>query len=192
RGPLSEEEYARLKEYLESKGTHVVTQRRVFFDVSQTLGINNRVLDVRAKVTNGDIQIVVKKGKQGSVSREEAEVRVGSGGLKQALHVLALLGYPKGLYGDRNIERYALGEVEFALQEVVSVRDGKHHSRFYEAEILTNVEGSAQAEEKLRTLLSAIGLHVFDREGWNAYESSLDGAANDWFESGVTDISRFE
>ena len=191
RGPLDDKSFAALRDYLEKNGKHTSTQKRLFFDLSQTVGINNRVLDVRAKVTNDKVQIVVKKGLAGNASREEAEVSVEAGSLKQALHVLALLGYPKGVYGERKIERYMVDEIGFAVQDVLYITDGKLHSRFYEAEILTTKENEQQAEATLRSTLSTIGLSVFDNEGWNAYEAILNKEANGWFDYSSSDISRF-
>lgn len=191
RGPLENNFYLTLFDYLKNKGTYVGTQRRLFFDLSQTVGINNRTLDVRAKITNGEIQIVIKKGVPGDVSREEAEVNIKADNLKQALHVLALLGYSKGVYGERVIERYTIGEVEFALQDVVGVTKGELHSRFYEAEIMTSIDKKLEAEDFLRSFLLNIGLPVFDINGWNEYEAKINSEANGWFDFSSSDISRF-
>ncbi len=73
RGPLDEKGYSDLITYLKQNGEYVSSQRRLFFDLSQIIGINNRELDVRAKVTNNKLQIVVKKGLVGSPSRDEAD-----------------------------------------------------------------------------------------------------------------------
>lgn len=188
RGPVDEKSSLILRAYLEKNGKLVKKQKRLFFDLSQTIGINNRTMDVRVKVTNGNIQIVVKKGEAGSASRTEAEVGVCDNSLEGALHALALLGYPKGVYGERRIERYVVGEIEFAIQEVICIDDGVPHSQFYEAEILTDAENQKGAEEKLRSLLSTIGLPVFGTDDWNVYESTLNKEANGWFEFGSTDI----
>ncbi|MFA6414499.1 MAG: hypothetical protein WC217_00115 [Candidatus Paceibacterota bacterium] len=191
RGPLDDKGYLVLQKYLEDKGKHTSTQKRLFFDLSQTIGINNRTLDVRVKVTNGKIQIVTKRGEPGSASREEAEVSVEATNLHQALHVLSLLGYPKGVYGDRKIERYTVGEVEFAIQDVLTTNDEELHSRFYEAEIMSHADNKSEAEGQLRSLLTEIGLPVFDTEEWNEYEAMINKEANGWFDYSSTDISRF-
>lgn len=188
RGPLDEKSCSVLYAYLEKNGKLVKKQKRLFFDLSQTIGINNRTLDVRVKVTNRKVQVVVKSGEPGSASRREAELDVDEDSLEHALHVLALLGYPRGVYGDRGIERYRVGEIEFAVQEVIHVDSGKLHSRFYEVEILTYAENQVEAEEKLRTLLSNIGLVVFSQEDWDIYEATINKEANGWFEFGSTDI----
>ena len=104
---------------------------------------------------------------------------------------MSLLGYSKGIYGDREIERYVLNDIEFAIQTVISLQDGTPHSRFYEAEIVTDGEGAKEAEEKLRSTLAELGLVVYDEERWNEYESTINKEANGWFEYGVTDTSRF-
>ena len=191
RGPLNEAGHLALLDHLKKNGKHIISQKRLFFDLSHEIGINNRLLDVRAKVTNGQVQIVVKKAAAGSVSREEAEINIEKGGLAQVLHTLALLGYPEGVYGERGIERYTLGEVEFAIQKAVRVESGDLHSIFYEAEIMANPENKDQAEGKLRQLLAELGLMVFDKNGWDAYEALLNKEANGWFSSASTDISRF-
>lgn len=191
RGPLDEAGYKTIQAYLDANGKHTNSQKRVFFDLSQAIGINNRTLDVRVKTTNGKIQIVVKKSISESSSREEAEVNIEAGSLKQALHALALLGYPKGVSGIREIERYTVGEIEFAVQSVMRIDNGELHSRFYEAEIMANPENKDEAEKRLRELLAEIKLPVFDREGWNAYEAKLNREANGWFDFDSTDISQF-
>ncbi len=191
RGPLDTTHYERLLEYMKKNGTLVSTQKRLFFDLSQTIGINNRTLDVRAKVTNDHIQIVVKKSDPGSVSREEAEVSVVADNLREALHVLALLGYPKGVYGERSISRYTVGDIEFAIQDVISLSDKTLHSRFYEAEILATAGEEQQAEENLRQALARLGLPIHDTESWNTYEKQINADANGWFDFSSTDISGF-
>ncbi len=191
RGPLDDTSYSSLVEHVKNNGSKTSTQERLFFDLSQTIGINNRTLDVRLKVTNGNVQIVVKKGEAGSVSREEAEVKVEAAGLKDALHALALLGYPKGVYGDRKIERYMVGDIEFAIQDVINISDGTLHSRFYEAEVMATVETKEREEEKLREALTKLRLPVFDNEEWNVYEATINKEANGWFDYSSTDVSRF-
>ena len=192
RGPLDEAGHLALLDHLKKNGKHIISQKRLFFDLSREIGINNRSLDVRAKVTNGQVQIVVKKAAAaGSVSREETEINIEKGGLAQTLHTLALLGYPEGVYGEREIERYALGEVEFAIQKAMRVEGSGLHSIFYEAEIMANPEDKDQAEERLRQLLAELGLTVFDKNGWDAYEAILNKEANGWFNFTTTDISRF-
>lgn len=191
RGPLSEEGYLELQKYLDAHGAHVASQKRLFFDLSQTVGINNRTLDVRVKVTNGKTQIVAKKGEPGSASREEAEVSIDGDQLQQALHVLALLGYSKGVCGDRKIERYIVGDIEFAVQDVLHMDSKNLHSRFYEVEIMAHVGEATQAEEQLRSLLAEIGLPVFDKKGWDEYEARINKEANGWSDYSSTDPSRF-
>ena len=191
RGPLNEQAHKTLMDYLSKNGKQTSVQRRYFFDLSQTVGINNRELDVRAKVTNDKLQIVVKKGIAGSASRDEAELEIKENSLKETLHLLSLLGYPKGVYGDRKIERYQVGNIEFALQEIISVKDRSLWGSFYEVEIVTDSENQIEAEQELRKLLSEIGLEVYDTDGWNAFEQRFNSEANGWFVFGETDISRF-
>ena len=191
RGPLDNTTHRTLEEYLIKNGEKINTQKRIFFDLSQTIGINNRTLDVRVKITNGHIQIVIKKSNPGDVAREEAEVSVAENNLPQALHTLALLGYPKGVYGDRRITRYKVTDVEFAIQDVINISDGKLHSRFYEAEIMADPNEQKEAEENLRKILKDLGLSVFDKEGWNEYEKKMNAEANGWYDFATTDISGF-
>jgi adenylate cyclase class IV len=192
RGPLDSRDFSRLMSYLDKNGKHTGSQERLFFDLSQTIGINNRELDVRVKVTNHKIQIVVKKGLAGSVGRNEVEIEVKDKSLKETLRLLSLLGYPKGVYGDRKIERYQVGRVEFAIQDIISVKDGSLYGNSYEAEILTENDDRVEAEKELRDLLLKIGLGVYDTEGWDVFEAKINSEANGWFVFGETDISRFE
>lgn len=188
RGPLSEEAHLSLLSYLEAHGKLLCTQKRTFFDLSPIIGINNRTLDVRARVTNGKIQIVAKKAKPGSVSREEAEIYIEEGTLKETLHLLSLLGYTKGIQGDRYITRYVVDDIEIAIQDVVTVTDGALHSRFYEAEILTNTDNREIAETQLREFLAKLSLPIFDVAGWNKYEMEINTEANGWYESASTSL----
>ncbi len=103
-----------------------------------------------------------------------------------------MLGYPKGVYGDRKIERYQIGNIEFAIQDVISVKDESLYARFYEAEILTESGNEDGAEKELRGKLAEIGLSIYEREGWNEFEAKMNSEANGWFVFGETDISRFE
>lgn len=189
RGPLDDATHQSLSDYLEAHGTKLCTQKRTFFDLSPVVGINNRALDVRAKVTNGKIQIVAKKAEPGSVSREEAELCIEGNTLEEVLRLLSVVGFSKGVYGDRHITRYLVNDIEFAIQDVVTITDKTLHSRFYEAEILTSAEGKEIAEVRLREFLATLNLPIFDIAGWNEYEKKINAEANGWYEFSTSDLS---
>lgn len=188
RGPLAGQEYDRLLGQCAQRGRLVGRENRFLVDFSTFIeGIGERRLDVRTRITNGHVELVVKKGAFGDVAREEAVVGVVGSDPGPAFQLLALLGYRRGVACDRGIYRYALpGDVEIAIQDVRRYGcNGEIHSRFFEAEILCGESGVVEAERRLRALLDELGLRVFDKVEWNEYVRVMNQEAN-----GVFDIDR--
>ncbi len=187
RVPLDEEQYSRLESLLNEQGQLIARENRFLIDYSTFIeGIGTRKLDVRVRVTNGEVEIVVKQGEFGGSSRYEAMVGIQNNDLESALRVMALLGYRRGVAADRGITRYQLADVAVAIQEVRYYgQPGKIHSRFFEAEILSDEDTREQAETALRSMLASYGFRPFSVDDWNAYIALLNKEANGTFDFDV-------
>jgi len=180
RGPLDDESHKKLLNYIDKNGRHLKKQSRFLVDYSTFLeGIGERKSDIRLRVTNGRIELIVKKGKFGASAREEASVFVEGSDLKNAFSFMALLGFKKGVAAIRGIERYDIDGIEIAIQDVI--RYGKKdelHSRFYEAEIMTSNADAEEGKNRIISLLDKIGLRKFGEDDWNEYIAKLNKEAN--------------
>ena len=191
RGPLDEEKYTTVLKELKERGHLVKTQKRFLLDYSTFLeGIGERTLDVRARITNGKVEIVVKKGKFGGTSREEASIFPEGSNLEDTLKLMSLLGYTKAVACDRSIDRYMIDGIEFAIQDVNDFNHpGSVHSRFFEAEIMADDQGKDAAVEKIRLLLSRLKLSEFAETQWNEYVAVMNEEANGVFDYEHDDIA---
>ncbi len=184
RGPLTEESYKKLLNYLEANGNLVKKENRFLIDYSTFLeGIGERKSDIRTRITNGKVELIVKKGRFGGASREEASVFVENNDLDRALHFMSLLGYKKGVAADRGIVRYQIGGIEIAIQDVrVYGAENKIHSRFFEAEIMSAEDGKKEAEMKIKKFLKNLGLSFFQESDWIGYVEKMNKEANGVFD----------
>ncbi len=184
RGPLTEESYKKLLNYLEANGNLVKKENRFLIDYSTFLeGIGERKSDIRTRITNGKVELIVKKGRFGGASREEASVFVENNDLDRALHFMSLLGYKKGVAADRGIVRYQIGGIEIAIQDVrVYGAENKIHSRFFEAEIMSAEDGKKEAEMKIKKFLKNLGLSFFQESDWIGYVEKMNKETNGVFD----------
>ncbi len=183
RGPLTPEAYATFRQYLVEHGTLIARQDRLLLDFSTfTEGVAERTLDVRVRVTNGKVEMVVKRGAFGGTSREEASL-FPSDNLASTLRFMSLLGYTKAVACDRGIERFQIGEIEIALQDVRSYASpGTIHSRFFETEIMTTPDDKDGAVETIRAFLRERGLVEFSSAEWSACVETMNKEANGVYE----------
>lgn len=184
RGPLTEESHKKLLNYLEANGKLTKKENRFLIDYSTFLeGIAERKSDIRTRITNGRVELIVKKGRFGGMSREEASVFVENNDLDRALHFMSLLGYKKGVAADRGILRYQVGDIEIAIQDVrtYGVQD-KIYSRFFEAEIMSTEGAKEEAEKKIKKLLGELGLSFFVEKDWISYVEKMNREANGVFD----------
>lgn len=190
RGPLTEEQYQAIISTLNLKGKLIANQNRFLLDYSTFLeGISERKLDVRVRVTNGKVEIVVKKGKFGGISREEASLFPEDNSIENTLKLMSLLGYNKAVACDRSITRYMVDGIEFAIQDVKDfTNSGAIHSRFFEAEIMSNEEGKDNAVTKIRNFLSINNLKEFSETEWYEYVEKINKEANGVFNYEHDDI----
>jgi adenylate cyclase class IV len=188
RGPLDDSAYQAILTTLKEKGRLIKKQNRLLLDYSTFLeGIGERKLDVRTRVTNGKVEVVVKKGVFGGTAREEASIFPEGGSLADTLRLMSFLGYTKAVACDRAMERYEIEGIEFVIQDVRNFNaPGTVHSRFYEAEIMAADEAEKEAAvQKIKGFLSTHSLPVFAEEDWNAYVARMNTEAN-----GVFDFSK--
>ncbi len=192
RGPLNEKEYHTTLLFLRGNGKLVKKQNRFLLAYSTSLeGIGERKLDVRVRVTNGKVEIVVKKGKFGGTSRIESSVFPEGSNLSDTLKFMSLLGYTKAVACDRGIERYEIDGIEFAIQDVRDFGNpGRVHSRFFEAEMMTDDSGKEVAVEKIRIFLIKQNLREFSENEWNEYVAVMNKEANGVFDYGEDDIGK--
>lgn len=191
RGPLDDRSYKKLKSFLKKNGKLEKKQKRLLIDYSTFIeGIGERKLDVRTRITNGKVELIVKRGKFGGKSREEASIFVENSDIESALLLMNMLGYSKGVAADRRIERYRIKNIEIAIQDVVYFGNNKVHSRFFEAEMMSDEKGKANAEEKVKKLLSEMDLSVFEEKEWYEYIKKLNSEANEVFCYGGDDVKK--
>ena len=181
RGPLSKEKYAELVELFEQNGFFKEKRERLFIDYSALLKgqePERRNLDIRARITNGIPEIVIKSGKwQATNSREEVSCLLQKGEFSHLVKAFALLGYKKGVLCIRKSFVYEYQGVEFALIEVPD------HSYFFEAEKMTQVkEESTIIINEIKTICTGLGLHVFSDAEWFDYIETLNKEANKIFD----------
>jgi adenylate cyclase class IV len=192
RGPIEEAAYQRLLNHASKEGVAVRRENRLLIDYSTFIeGIGERTLDVRARITNGAPEIIVKKGRFGGSAREEVAVPIRSATLESAVRLLAMIGYEKGVACDRGISRFSLNGIEFAIQDVrIFGEPTRVHSRFFEAEIVTTPEGKDGAEAKVRATLDELGLKSFGEVEWYAYVETMNREANGVFDASLDDVSK--
>lgn len=192
RGPLEEESYQKLLNYLEANGKLIKKENRFLIDYSTFLeGIGERKSDIRTRITNGKVELIVKKGRFGGMSREEASVFVENNDLDRALHFMSLLGYKKGVAADRGIARYEIGEIEIAIQDVrIYGAQNKIHSRFFETEIMSTEDAKEEAEMKIKKFLKELELSIFIEKDWIAYVEKMNKEANGVFDYEVDSVDK--
>ncbi len=187
RALLDEKTRLTLNTFLTQKAKMKSEKERVFIDYSTFLeGIGERKMDIRTRVTNGKVELIVKAGSFGGGARTENSIFVEGNDLRGALSFMASLGYKKGVLGVRKIQAYQFGEIEIALQEVVSCDGANINERiwgaFAEFEIMTTESKKAQAIEELNAFLLSLGLEAFLDEAWFAYVKKMNNEANGVFD----------
>ncbi len=185
RGPLDPPTYQRIIDFLRLNSRPVSVQNRLLLDFTTFIeGIGERKIDVRIRRTNGKLELIIKKGKFGGTSREEVSIFPEGNSLSDSLRFMNMLGYSKAVACDRRIERYQVGEIEIAIQDVNDYSSkGTIHSRFFEAEIICYSEEEKEpAVEKIRFFLQANGLAEFSEAEWNSYVAKMNTEANGVFD----------
>lgn len=181
RGPLSKEEYIRLKSFLNKKGSKRLSRKRLFIDYSTCINgedLRKRKIDIRARITNNIPEMIIKIGAwKGSDSRKEISVLLQKGQFSNLVQAYAALGYSQGVLGIRNSLIYQYQDIEFALVEVPG------HSYYFELEMLVSSKGEIkEARRKIKEMCQNLGLKLFsDLEFFN-YIEKLNKEANKIFD----------
>lgn len=181
RGPLTQEQYDQLLAHLKIHGEFVAKKERIFVDFTALIPgqpLPDRSLDVRARITNGEPEMVIKVGKwQSNGGRREIAVQLKTGEFTHLVQAFAALGYGTGVVGERKILAYMYKGIEFALVEVPG------HSYLFEAEMLVEQEkDQAQAMSTIQSICDELGLALFTDEGFHQYIEKLNKEANKIFE----------
>lgn len=187
RARLGPDQFSALQNELRAANGYT-EQRRCFIDYSTFIeGIGERKLDVRIRVTNGMPEIAVKKGQFGGAVREEALLPFEDARLEHALSVMALLGYTKGVAGGRRIYRGRIGDVEVALQEVLSFNNPSViGEQFVEAEYVGASDNESEGVRTVTQFLSTRRIEPFSVDAWNEFVRALNESLNGVYEHGQT------
>lgn len=182
RGPIrSAQEYDRVDSFLQAQGTLVREDKRIIIDYSTFLegGVRERTLDIRARVTNGEPEMIIKKGAWGGDEvREEVSVPVHRGKFFDVLRAYALLGYTKGVLIARKSKVYSYRDTEIVLVTI------PHHSSFFEVERIVQHEAEHDsARALLEGVVQSLHLETFSDEEWFAYVETLNKEANGVYDS---------
>lgn len=158
-------------------------QNRFLIDYSTFLeGVEHRTRDIRVRVTNGERELIAKVGAFGATSRLESAVTVTSS-TRELLTTMAYAGFLKGVAAIRNIERFTLDGIEYAVQEVRPFDDPDSiYSRFIEAEVVTDEPNKQSAVDTVRAALNSYGLTEISEADWYAYIKHLNEHANGVFD----------
>ncbi len=180
RGLVPESELERIKEFLENNAEFKGKKERILLDYSTFLegGVRERTLDIRARITNGVPEMIIKKGSWGgSDSREEISVIGQEGSFTNMVRLYAALGYKKAVLVERNSLVYRYGDTEIALVEVPG------HSHFFEVEKeVQDKDDIGKAQEEIKQVCAELGLSVFSDDEWFDYVELLNKEANGVFD----------
>lgn len=190
RGPLDDKGYEDLKGYLEQHGERIAEDRRfmIAYDDNSGNDIKDCLRDIRLRVTNGAVEIIVKKGSTHVAQRQEESVFLREQDLGSAMRMMELLGYHRGIAAYRHIERYILDGIEFALQgihrfdTVTPLSEETLHSRIFEAELQCAPGEEEAALARIKEVLAQKALEPFTREGWQDYMIVMNSEANMQFD----------
>jgi hypothetical protein len=163
---------------------------RCFIDFTTvTDGIAGRTRDIRIRVTNGIPELIVKVGMFGAPVREEAVARIFPDDLAEALSVMALLGFSKGVCCARRIVRVSIGDLEIALQEVVDVcKPDAVLDQFVEVEFIGGSVSDDYALNRIRSELRRWCLEPLSLGDWNEYVAELNEKSSFIYKHGETSI----
>ncbi|MCD6230185.1 MAG: hypothetical protein J7K00_05350 [Candidatus Diapherotrites archaeon] len=182
RGPISDRKYVELKRFLLDKGRFLGRKSRFLIDYSTFCeGIRERKTDVRARVTDGVPEMVIKVGGWGACDeRKEILVRAEKGGFLNVVEAYAALGYKRGMSAFRFMENFEFDGVVFALVEIPG------YGFYFELEVVVEneVEISA-AKEKLGKMCGLLELEVWGDEGFFDFIDQLNKNVNKVFDFDV-------
>jgi|JI10StandDraft_1071094.scaffolds.fasta_scaffold01975_38 hypothetical protein len=176
RGEIPKAKFDELTNLFTCEGKFVERKERVLIDYSSALpeqGIEGRTLDIRLRSTNGNAEIVVKKGSWGGTdSRIESITKIADGEFSQAIHTFALIGYMRGMVCHVVNHVFEYQGIEFVLRE-----QGPYF--VVEAELLaTNDEDALTARKRLQEVCAEIGIALFDDTAFYAFIEKVNTEVN--------------
>ena len=179
RGNLNDQEYSRVKSFLDERGVHKESHEREMFLLRDYPGYSKdfvgREVDIRLRNTNGSCEIMLKR-KIGN-AREEVALSLKDSDLNTAKKIVKALGCSTAIWMHRLKEVYEYNDVEWSL--VVA----PNNIRYYEAEIsVSSQEEISDAYVKLKNEAKSIGLDVLNDEDTKILIHKLDTEANKFVE----------
>lgn len=153
RGPLTKTGFQKLLAFLKRNGKFVKRTKRktfVFFT-------DDKTLDLKVRITDGQSEIVVKKGFWGARKREEIVLPIETKLVGAAQEILAALGYEEGVMTLREAEVFVYKDVEFSL-----VKCPKNYY-FYEAEFVGG-KSIKDPEAHVKRVLKSLELGIWSEK----------------------------
>ncbi len=186
RGPLSQEKLAELEKFFATEGEFIEKNQRLSVCYTILQQDEKEVasdLDIRARITNDEPELVIKVGKwRGSDIRKEVGVKVQRGEFSNLIAVCATLGYTQAIVSESITSIYRYQEIEFSLV------NKSNHSYFFEAEILAGEESDKEKmQATIQNVCAGLGLKLFSDEEFFNYIKLLNREVNihfDWARDG--------
>ena len=177
RGPLPKDKHEHVEQFLKQNGKLKKSIKRLLIDYSDFLpdsNIRNRRLDVRARVTDGEPEMIIKLGKWGGTeSRKQISSKLEKGEFLNLVETYAALGHTKGILCVRHKTIYTIDGIDFDIVEIPK------HSLEFEAEIEVDSENDVKdAKQKISALCTKLGLSFYTDEQWYKRIEQLDKEAN--------------
>jgi len=184
RGKLSDVEYERTIDYLESKNCEKQEFDRFSIRYAQN-DISETKVDIRIREQEGRSEIIMKLGAFAASNRIEIPVEINKDSFENGVKFLANLGYDKGFALWRLTKVYKYKGVDVVLVIV------PNHSKYFELEILSSEKDQNIALNKLQEIKNELKLTQFrDEEDYFKYGRDLDNSANIKFQYGKSDLSK--
>jgi adenylate cyclase class IV len=176
RGPLEDEDFARLSKELKSRGAFIGDFDRFLIDCAGCRDSSD-AFDLRVRVTNGEPELVISvcrdKTKNSSshaphAARREIAVKLQPKQMDELVHFLTLVGYERGYLCERRIQAFAFKGIDFLLVSVPG------HSKFFEARKLAlDDKQIAGARREIDSALEELGLRKFSEKDYYSYVEEL-------------------
>ncbi len=172
RGPLTEDQATALAAAVASTLPPKGTFDRYMVDFT-TDEMKKTRTDVRARVTNGKVEMIVKKGDFLSGARAEFPAQCKDGEFVPLVRALVAAGFTTGVGCHRVSKRFENDQMELAIISVPG------HSIFYEAEMMVKDGDETTAQSTLEEWAKEKGLRVYKGDEFHRYVDVLDAEAND-------------
>lgn len=181
RGPLSNQEYKRIKRFFKKNANFIESKNRILIDYStcnENVSMENRTKDIRIRTTNGAPEVIIKLGNWGEAeARREISLKIGEGSFDDLVEVFGHLGWGEGVLCVRNSLVYQYRDVEFALVEVPG------HSYYFEAEKMVSKESEKKKSIKeIEQVCLELELTQFNKKDFFDYIKVLNNTVNEKFD----------